>query len=369
MTTTWTVTEATAPESLDHPDAWALHGIEAVSRACVRSAWGHEDTVYRAASAAARLRDQTYTRRSYFVVTPAEGVGDPSAVAGFGFALMPIRGNAHLAEIEVWVHPDQRGQGLGTLLLATAEDVAVAAGRRTLLAPTEHAGEAAADDTTALVPPTGAGRIRAEDPLARFAQRHGYELGQGERYSVLRLPLPDGLLDGLHAEAARAAGDDYRLVRWTERAPDELVDGLAVLFTRMSTDAPSADLDIREEPWTADRVRTYERLAAEAGRGLATVGAVHVGTGTLAAMTVVERAPDAPESLDQGDTIVLPEHRGHRLGMLVKAEMLRFLADLAPRARRVHTWNAEENAYMLAINVALGFRPEGVIGLWQKRLD
>jgi GNAT superfamily N-acetyltransferase len=36
-------------------------------------------------------------------------------------------------------------------------------------------------------------------------------------------------------------------------------------------------------------------------------------------------------------------------------------------ARRIHTWNAEENAHMLAINVALGFRAVGVTGMWQKQ--
>ena len=54
--------------------------------------------------------------------------------------------------------------------------------------------------------------------------------------------------------------------------------------------------------------------------------------------------------------------------MLVKAGLLLRLAEARPEARRVHTWNAEENAFMLAINVALGFRPAGVSGEWQKRL-
>jgi hypothetical protein len=53
--------------------------------------------------------------------------------------------------------------------------------------------------------------------------------------------------------------------------------------------------------------------------------------------------------------------------MLVKAGLLLRLPELRPDARRVHTWNAEENAFMLGINVALGFRPVGVSGEWQKR--
>ena len=44
------------------------------------------------------------------------------------------------------------------------------------------------------------------------------------------------------------------------------------------------------------------------------------------------------------------EHRGHRLGTLVKVANLERLLDVAPEARRVHTWNADTNTYMVAIN-------------------
>jgi len=54
--------------------------------------------------------------------------------------------------------------------------------------------------------------------------------------------------------------------------------------------------------------------------------------------------------------------------MLLKTQQLSLLRDVRPDAVRIHTWNAEENAFMLAINVALGFRRAGVTGAWQKRL-
>src|SRR5690606_37359628 len=80
---------------------------------------------------------------------------------------------------------------------------------------------------------------------------------------------------------------------------------------------------------------------------------------TLAGMTALEYADDKPELTEQETTVVLPEHRGHRLGMLVKAVNLREHARVPPDTRRIATCNNETNAPMLASNVALGFRPAG----------
>jgi hypothetical protein len=43
--------------------------------------------------------------------------------------------------------------------------------------------------------------------------------------------------------------------------------------------------------------------------------------------------------------------------MLVKLENLIRLCALEPELRHIHTWNARENTYMIAINDAIGFRP------------
>jgi hypothetical protein len=156
------------------------------------------------------------------------------------------------------------------------------------------------------------------------------------------------------------------VITWQGRCPDEWVDQYAVLETRMSTDAPTGGLEIEEDPWDAARIRAAEATSAQSNHGSVVSAAVHVPTGTLAGFTELEFPLDAPEVVFQEDTLVLREHRGHRLGQLVKAVNLQRLAELRPQARRVHTWNAQENSYMLRINVALGFRPTGVCGAWTK---
>jgi hypothetical protein len=70
----------------------------------------------------------------------------------------------------------------------------------------------------------------------------------------------------------------------------------------------------------------------------------------------------------QGDTIVLREHRGHRLGMLLKLANLDHLQRLAPGHPSVTTYNAEENRHMLSVNEDVGFVAWGYEGAWQKEL-
>jgi hypothetical protein len=96
--------------------------------------------------------------------------------------------------------------------------------------------------------------------------------------------------------------------------------------------------------------------------------AVHRDSGRLAAYTTIGvPAPDRT-AVYQWDTLVLSEHRGHRLGQAVKARNLRALRAELPDVRRVVTWNAEQNGPMLRVNRELGFRTVGLNTEWQKRL-
>ena len=137
----------------------------------------------------------------------------------------------------------------------------------------------------------------------------------------------------------------------------------------MSTDIPHGGLELTEDPWDADRVRRRRRRPPRAaGRASSSAVVEHVPTGTLAGFSEVEYPLDKPAVVFQGDTLVLREHRGHGLGMVAKIAVLDALADVRPDAERIHTWNAQENAHMLAINVALGFRQASVDAEWQRPL-
>jgi hypothetical protein len=136
----------------------------------------------------------------------------------------------------------------------------------------------------------------------------------------------------------------------------------------MSTDAPSAGLDSDEEHWDDARIRAMEDRLAEMGHTLHVTAAEHVATGELAAFTELSIGRDLTATTHQDDTLVLREHRGHRLGLLVKTAALDAWSAIAPDSRRVITYNAEENRPMLSINEAMGFTARAYEGAWKKEL-
>jgi len=375
--TTWrTVDAPPAPPTLDHPDVWPVRAYTDIEHDVQLATWGWTDGWAPLPVMLGVLQHQEHQRKVLVVAVPepvstgtcgGEAAPRPQDVGGVAIVWLSTDDNPHLAHVTLMVRPTLEGRGIGAVLLARAEEIARLDGRTTVIVPSNHSPEPP-PGPDALDAPTGAGRVPAGSRGARFARSHGYTLEQVERASVLRLPVDPARLDTLEHEAARAAGDDYRLRTWWDEVPDAWQDEVANLWTRMSTDVPSADLDVEESPWDAARVRSH--LADMAGRHqhlLLTV-VEHVPTGTLAAFSVLQvPVPDVAFAF-QEDTLVLREHRGRRLGMLVKVANLRAYTDRRPGERRINTWNAQENEHMLAINVALGFEPVGVAAVWQKKL-
>jgi RimJ/RimL family protein N-acetyltransferase len=156
------------------------------------------------------------------------------------------------------------------------------------------------------------------------------------------------------------------VVTWRDRTPDELLDDRALLEQRMTTDAPHGDLPVEEERWDGERIREYE--AAHVARGRTVLSAGALKDGRLVAFTDLQVPLAQPERANQAGTLVLKEHRGHRLGALVKTAVLRELAATLPAVRRISTYNSDSNLPLVAVNEALGFRPAGHLSSWSRRL-
>ena len=262
---------------------------------------------------------------------------------------LPLLDNLDLAEVDVAVLPAYQGHGHGRRLLDHALARVATHGRHQVV-------------LAAAEPPDGS----TSRPMAFLAASGGqHALGEARRTLDVSA-LDTELLSALTAEASTAAAG-YELVTWTGPCPEHLLADYGDLKARMNTDAPMGGIDLEAEVWDEGRIREQEEMLVLQGRVMFTAAA-RVGTdGPLVAFTELVTTRHDPDSVFQWNTLVVREHRGHRLGLWVKAVNLARLPEHAPAARWVHTWNALENSPMVDINERLGFRVATVEGSW--RLD
>ncbi|WP_458108961.1 GNAT family N-acetyltransferase [Arthrobacter sp. R3-55] len=324
--------------------------------------WGSRDRCPELVEAAVFWRGNEYEERQVFLAY-LNGV-----VVGSGTLTLPLSENTTTAGVDVLVAAPFRRRGFGSTILGMLEELARGRGRRSFDGYCEEPLGPATGPGRLLEAKSGTGSVPLDSASTMFALHHGYSLEQVETTSTLSFPVAEEVLLKLEAEASqRSAG--YSVISWQNQCPDEVVDVFARLKSLMSTEVPIAGLGWEGEQWNAARVRQEEATWRASGIDVVAAVARHDATGELAAYTVLTHRVALPAVIYQEDTLVAPEYRGHRLGLLVKIANLRRAKELWPDATSVMTWNATENRHMLAINIALGFKPSGFEGEWQKRLE
>lgn len=165
----------------------------------------------------------------------------------------------------------------------------------------------------------------------------------------------------------RPAGGPDRPHIWDGPIPGEYLERMADLMMVMNS-APKGELEMDDWRITPEMIRGWEANAAESGERELLIAVEDTRSGELVGYTDVSWAPERASIVHQGSTAVRPAARGQGLGKWLKAAMLDHLVHNAPEARVIQTNNAEENAAMLGINVALGFKPWVAITEWQLKL-
>ncbi|WP_188113567.1 GNAT family N-acetyltransferase [Nocardioides humilatus] len=268
---------------------------------------------------------------------------DGETVGGGALAISELD-NLHLAWLGVIVHPDHRRRGYGTQILTHLEEEARKAGRTSV----------------------GAGGWES-DAVRAFAAQHGFE--EKSRAINRRQYLADVDRTELQKQydEALAAAPDYVLERRPLPTPDNELAEFAEMASAIN-DAPHDDLDIEDEVFSAERMKAYEDACAFRKERAYRVVARHLPSGQLAGQTVVVVDSERPEVGDQHDTSVVSSHRGHRLGLLLKAEMVRWIDEVEPQVETIDTFNAESNDHMIGVNELLGYRIMGRELAYQKSL-
>ncbi|WP_037615697.1 GNAT family N-acetyltransferase [Streptomyces aureus] len=266
------------------------------------------------------------SRRLVWLASGAEGVPVGSAF----LRLSGRKGQDHRAELEIAVHPDERRTGVGGALLDAALTAARGEGRRSLVA-----------------------RVTAGSPGEPFLT--AYDFRPVLALTFARLPLPELDLDAVTRIVERPH-PGYELRCWDGVVPAEL----AHTFTdsrRGMDDMPMEDSDFGFEAWDVKRTVAVARAVLDRGDALHTVAAMDRSDGSIVGFSELVVPGDGRGDAQHYGTGVLPEHRGHGLGLWMKAESIRGARLRYPELAGLLTDTADSNAYMIAVNDRLGYRP------------
>jgi GNAT superfamily N-acetyltransferase len=271
-----------------------------------------------------------------------DGAAEPVAVLEVD---LPTLDNRHLVWLAMAVHPEHRRRGYGTTLVHEAVRRAEEAGRTTLWAD-----------------------FVEEDLGARkFLENLGFAWASHDarrRQVLAKVNRAD--LDRLYTSAESAAAD-YRLERLRPPISDEVLIEL-IEATEAINDAPMGALTYEDELFDLARMRAVEANLAGRGDLSYRVLARHRRTGEVGGHTFVAINPLRPTLGRQGDTAVARQHRGHRLGLLLKIEMLRWLAETEPQLEVIETWNNIDNRFMISVNEQMGYRLSQTYATYERTL-
>ncbi|MFD5519758.1 GNAT family N-acetyltransferase [Streptomyces sp. NPDC127066] len=265
-------------------------------------------------------------RRLAWLASDAEGVPVGSAF----LRLSGGTGRDHRAELEIAVHPAERRAGVGGSLLDAALTAARGDGRRSLVA-----------------------RVTAGTPGEPFLTARGFRPVLALTFA--RLPLPELDLEAVTAIAERPH-PGYALTSWDGVVPPELAHNFAD-SRRAMDDMPMEDSDHGIDVWDVERVVAVAEAVLERGDALHTVAVVDRSDGSVAGFSELVVPGGGRGDAQHYGTGVLPGHRGHGLGLWMKAEAIRAARLRYPELAGLLTDTADSNAHMIGINDALGYQP------------
>ena len=263
-------------------------------------------------------------------------------LAGYGIAARNLKNteNAHIRWSEIAVKPEHRRRGLG----------------RALLAHVVGSIEGQGDDLL-LISETK-DRMPSGDA---FANSLGAKPGLPMKINQLDLSRVDR---AKVSEWSKAIPKGYRLERIDGTVPAKLVKAF-IQASEGINDMPRGEIAFNDWKLTEEQIRQRESFFKQAGMTWWLLLAIDEKTGEGVGFTEVEFNPLDPHAIQQEGTAVVAAHRGHGIGLWLKAVMLERILAERPDSRFIRTGNANVNANMLAINTKLGFVYAWQSTIWQ----
>lgn len=248
-----------------------------------------------------------------------------------------LEDNLDTVEVEIDVPVEERRRGVGTALWSWASARAVELGRTIF--------------QTELGVPVG--HTSQTWPGSLLAAKLGFTVEHVEDHYVVPLPYDEARLQRIRQDAGELEG--YRLTSWSGVCPAEHLAEYVELHTAMDHDVPTGGMTREVTPWTVERLLKNEQRVDK--NYLALVTMAHTLDGDPAGYTLMYLPRSNPEHVQQDDTLVLREHRGHNLGTQLKLANLDLLVKHLDGQQWLHTWTAESNGPMQKVNTRFGFNP------------
>src|SRR3546814_258023 len=120
-----------------------------------------------------------------------------------------------------------------------------------------------------------------------------------------------------------------------------------------SADLPSGEIDYLPHVVDETRLRTDEDRVAAGWISIVAAARRRVD-GVMGGYSMLV-LPRGGELAMQDDTLVMPEHRGRRLGTRLKLATLQVLTRNHPERRALHTWTEPENHAMYRTNTDFSY--------------
>jgi GNAT superfamily N-acetyltransferase len=260
-----------------------------------------------------------FSRRIAWIAVEPDGTP-----VGSAFLRLDSRpSTAHLAELELTVHPAERRRGIGSQLLGAV----VSAAR-------EHKVRSVLAD------------VGVESVGDHFLRHHDFGIGLTLIYTRLDLSAPT-------PDVAEVPG--YRLVSWEGVVPDDLLQSFTDARKAMD-DAPSGNISTGADVWDVERTRHTAQVIAERGDHLSVVAAVD-RSGRIVGFTEVVVPGDGHGDGQHYGTAVLPAHRGHGLARWMKAAQIRKTRQRFPALEGLLADTVDTNTAMRRTNAHLGYQP------------
>jgi RimJ/RimL family protein N-acetyltransferase len=292
------------------------------------------DQPYSAREKRVGMRPNEYVDK--VVLLARDGDGEPVAA---GTAELPLRDNTRFVYVDVFTLPEHRRRGHGAAVIDALEEIGRDADRSILY------GEAVWE-------------LDAVDPASQaFSEAVGFRLDLMD--AMRELPLPAAL-------PPLEVAEGYTIHSWRGACPDEWAQGYVDVRQLINEEAPGGDAELENEFWDVARARAEEAQWDEQGRTPVVSIAVS-DDGEVVGHTQLLFPADGDE-VYQWDTLVLPTHRGHGLGLALKVTTMQEAADLLDGRRRITTYNAAGNEPMIRVNEALGFRQTAWVGEYVKEM-